>query len=682
MSNPSDGRITSLDRFTGSLATSDLLMVVSPGTAATGINYALPFGNLASSLASSILPNGSTGTILFGQGVSSSPKFLPVSGDLTVTNNSAVGTATIATHAVTFAKFQQVPALSVVGVVGTATATADVGAITGAAGQVLRVNDVGTGLGFGAVNLASAAAVTGVLPLAMGGWSTTLLTAFGVVYGNGSSTPGITAAGTAAWALMGNGTLAAPTFQQINLTASVTGVLPLSLGGWSTTTLTAFGVVFGTGTSKPGITAAGTTGWPLVGNGTSLAPGFAVLSVPGGGTNTTILTAHGVLIGAGTSTVAISATQNSGDIFVGQNTTIDPAWKPVALDLTMSSAGTATVVGLYGRPLLSTAPTTSQVVTWNGTSWAPATAAAAAAATTKFFGGRVTLVSNTPVLLSDQTAKSNIFYTPYIHDLISIASNATGSFQTYQFTERTLNLDTTNATAGFLYDLCVATSTGAIYFGYASGWTNNTTRQIAFTTVEGVWVNSVSVLLRSNATTTASIGTGLATLVGTFYSTANGQTGMNFKPTAATGGTNNILGLANVFNTVPLTALCTDTTSVWSTTKTTAFEAMNASLSWRVTWVDPLQHNPVVASMYIVGSNSVAGANVQAGAALNSTTATPSQVAAGVSATASGNVAATVIENFFPQLGANFIQAVQRVSNNTGTYNGGGFCGMTVTVPM
>jgi hypothetical protein len=52
--------------------------------------------------------------------------------------------------------------LSVLGVAGTASAVPL--AIAGTGAQVLRVNDAGTGLAFGSLNLASSAAVTGVLP--------------------------------------------------------------------------------------------------------------------------------------------------------------------------------------------------------------------------------------------------------------------------------------------------------------------------------------------------------------------------------------------------------------------------------------------------------------------------------------------------------------------------------------
>jgi len=52
------------------------------------------------------------------------------------------------------------------------SSAANGGAISGTANQVLRVDSAGTALGFGAINLASGSAVTGILPGSNGGTGT------------------------------------------------------------------------------------------------------------------------------------------------------------------------------------------------------------------------------------------------------------------------------------------------------------------------------------------------------------------------------------------------------------------------------------------------------------------------------------------------------------------------------
>lgn len=96
-----------------------------------------------------------------------------LTGDVTASANS--NSTTIGTNAVTYGKFQQVAALSVVG--NGTSLTANAGAITGTAGQVLRVNNGGTALAFGAVDLSTAGAITGTLGVANGGTGQTTQTA-------------------------------------------------------------------------------------------------------------------------------------------------------------------------------------------------------------------------------------------------------------------------------------------------------------------------------------------------------------------------------------------------------------------------------------------------------------------------------------------------------------------------
>lgn len=178
----------------------------------------------------------------------------------------AVGSTQLATAAVGSTQFRQSAGLSVVGNAG--TASAQVVDITAAqtSGLVLQVASTGTSLVFGAIT-------TALLP---GPFQVSNFSANGVIIGNGTSALAASGAGTAGMVFVGNGTAIAPSFQQISLasTSTVTGTLTVSYGGSGTTTFTADGVLYGNGTSALGVTAAGTTGYVLAGAGTATPPAF------------------------------------------------------------------------------------------------------------------------------------------------------------------------------------------------------------------------------------------------------------------------------------------------------------------------------------------------------------------------------------------------------------------------
>lgn len=109
-------------------------------------------------------------------GTNTGDQTITLTGDVTGTGTGSFA-ATIANNAVTYAKFQQVAGLSVVGNGGSTTANA--AAITGTAGQVLRIDAGGTALAFGAISLSTAASITGTLGITNGGTGqTTAVAAF------------------------------------------------------------------------------------------------------------------------------------------------------------------------------------------------------------------------------------------------------------------------------------------------------------------------------------------------------------------------------------------------------------------------------------------------------------------------------------------------------------------------
>ncbi|MFY7695042.1 MAG: hypothetical protein ACOVQK_01750 [Cyanobium sp.] len=109
-------------------------------------------------------------------GTNTGDQTITLTGDVTGTGTGSFA-ATIANNAVTYAKFQQVAGLSVVGNGGSTTANS--AAITGTAGQVLRIDAGGAALAFGAISLSTAASITGTLGITNGGTGqTTAVAAF------------------------------------------------------------------------------------------------------------------------------------------------------------------------------------------------------------------------------------------------------------------------------------------------------------------------------------------------------------------------------------------------------------------------------------------------------------------------------------------------------------------------
>lgn len=366
--------------------------------------------------------------------------------------------------------------------------------------------------------------------------------------------------------------------------------------------------------------------------------------------------------------------------------------------------------------------------------------------------GRLTLVSATPVMTSDQTAKTTVYYSEYIGNLVPIYDGS--NMKSYTFNNLSAILDSTNHKLENLYDIfayldttakigvspawsnaatitvtiatpavvswtshglaegapVIFTTSGALPTGITAGTTyyvgrspgansfnistsvanaaagtfvatsgtqsgthtgtnHTTTRGTGSGTTElelknGLWTNKNAITLYNNSVATSSISANQATYLGTIYCTANGQTGMAYKPAAAGGGTANILGLYNAYNRVPILAVSRDSTASWTYAVTT-WRAANGNVANRISFVDGLQQSMIDAmQMYHSnGSSTTAGG----GTNLDNTTAGPGVVGQINTSSTATLVATTVRETFAPQLGFHYLQAMEW--RGTGTCN-------------
>lgn len=147
---------------------------------------------------------------------------------------------------------------------------------------------------------------------------TSFTNALAITGGQGIGISGITSSsGSGSWAHTG-------AFSATSFTVST--AIGVASGGTGRATLTAHGVLIGEGTSAVNQTSAGTVGQALVSGGASADPAFGVTGVNGGGTGLATLTAHAVLLGEGTANVAFAAPSTAGQALISAGASVDPVF--------------------------------------------------------------------------------------------------------------------------------------------------------------------------------------------------------------------------------------------------------------------------------------------------------------------------------------------------------------------
>jgi hypothetical protein len=161
-------------------------------------------------------------------------------------------------------------------------------------------------------------------------------------------------------------------------------------------------------------------------------------------------------------------------------------------------------------------------------------------------GGRLTLTSGVPVMTADVSAATTIYYTPYAGNNIFIYNGT--AFVATVFPELSLTLNATPHVANTNYDLFVWNNAGTPQLVSGPAWSSPTARSLAIGLLQGVYTNSATLAGIASGNTPVTVPVNQGTYVGTFYTSAAGQTTMKMNPAAASGGSLPQLYLWNYYN--------------------------------------------------------------------------------------------------------------------------------------
>jgi hypothetical protein len=287
--------------------------------------------------------------------------------------------------------------------------------------------------------------------------------------------------------------------------------------------------------------------------------------------------------------------------------------------------------------------------------------------------GYLTLVTGTPVITSDQAAKTAVFYTPDKGNLIPIYNGS--KFTPTEFSELTLTLVASHV-ASTLYDIFVWSESGVVTVGTGPAWddsaagsgdrgTGASTTQL--TRIKGLLVNAVSMTAR-NGNTTYTVGANLGTYVGSiFMDGTNGQVTCH-----RAFGQSRKFGIWNAYNRRPIILKAGDATASW-TYGTDTFRASNNAAANSLTVFTGLAEELFHCDFRQTVSESTSTNEVpRIGIGWDSTTSASGFVGRVGVDIANGPVMSITAQNIqSPQIGISVVSCIEASAANTSTFHGG-----------
>jgi hypothetical protein len=184
--------------------------------------------------------------------------------------------------------------------------------------------------------------------------------------------------------------------------------------------------------------------------------------------------------------------------------------------------------------------------------------------------GYLTPTSATPIITSDVSAATSIYYTPFMGNLVPVYDGT--RWVLYEFSELTLTLASQHL-ASNIYDVFVFLNSGTLTIGTGPSWADGTSGSVtagscargtgtggaAITRTKGLWLNTAAMTMR-NGSTTYSIAASRATYVGSlFIDSSAGQVTCH-----TSYGQSRKWGVWNAYNRQPIRLLAGDATASWT----------------------------------------------------------------------------------------------------------------------
>ena len=273
--------------------------------------------------------------------------------------------------------------------------------------------------------------------------------------------------------------------------------------------------------------------------------------------------------------------------------------------------------------------------------------------------GRLTLQTLTPVMTTTQSAKTTIYYTPYVGNQI-VLYNGTAMVPT-TFTELSVaTTDTTKSPAAIgaskVNDWFVWNDAGTIRLGHGPDWTSDIARSAgtALVQVNGIWLNN------------ASITSGPAAQRGTYVGTTRSDTGaaLNWAPFSGPA----MLWVWNCYNRRPTAAYLPDSASSYSFGAPVAWRPRNNNSGFAMNFVIGLQEDAIWAEhCYIFNGTST---DCAVGVGYDSSSSSAGII--GYSYTGSTNLSHNVLGKLttIPAIGQHYVMALEKTTTGAVTSYG------------